>query len=372
MDVQGGRATVADVRSYYEEYVEDMGLRKHFRDYHVVTSIQKVFDLRNCADSESGEVEHCCQNIQENHCFLWEVRGYFTKVAASAHNVKDMEEKEEENQYICDWSSFSEDLMDQSADAPSSREEFCFVTPHVVLATGTYDVPNRLGIKGENQPSVLHSLCAFEQLLTDGVLTSSSSPVCIVGAGLSAADAILMALNSGIPVIHIFRRAPNDPSLIFKKLPRSMYPEYHRVASLMKGETENELYQAYPRHRLVEVSSQMVFLKPCSSSSRSPSPHGADGSIISVDVSCTVIMIGSRPDLSFLANGGRNLGVVPKWQIDSKHNPVDVDLFTYQSVHEPRLFAMGPLVGDNFVRFGIGGALGITNHLTQCSQKGGL
>ena len=119
---------------------------------------------------------------------------------------------------------------------------------------------------------------------------------------------------------------------------------------------------------MAEIGQGMVLLKPTARRShpRSPSPPSTDTSIISIDVSLTVVMIGSRPDLTFLNNEGRDLGVVPKWPIDSKHNPVDVDPFSYQCTHEPGLFAMGPLMGDNFVRFGIGGALGITNHL--CSD----
>lgn len=138
----------------------------------------------------------------------------------------------------------------------------------------------------------------------------------------------------------------------------------------MKGEVEHELYHVYPQHCVVEIGEQMIMLKP-TSTSRSPSPL-PDSSIISIEVSCTVVMIGSRPDLSFLPGEGRNLGVVPKWPIDSKHNPIDVDLFSYQSPHEHGLFAMGPLIGDNFVRFGIGGALGITNHLSRSIQEGNL
>ena len=274
-----------------------------------------------------------------------------------------------------------EDLPDVAGDPALTvdREEFCFVTPRVVLATGTYDIPNRLGVSGESLPSVVHSLCALEKRLSHEDLTRASAPVCVVGAGLSAADAILMALEAGLPVVHVFRCGPNDPSLIFRKLPESIYPEYHRVAMLMKGEEEHELYQAYPRHHVAEIAQQMVLLKPAlpgsssspssSSSSRGPPSGSSDQSIVSVDVSMTVIMIGSRPDLSFLPGGGRKLGLVPKWPIDSKHNPVDVDPFSYQAIHEPGLFALGPLIGDNFVRFGIGGALGITHHLSADEGK---
>ncbi|XP_070193518.1 oxidative stress-induced growth inhibitor 1-like isoform X2 [Littorina saxatilis] len=429
LDFSSNRATTGDVRDYYEEYVEAMGLREHFKDYHTVTAVQKLFCTNSCADCESGEVEPCCQNIRQNHHFLWEVRGYKT-LAPPLRSPRESGTQETRGSSIGDGttssdeefgpeaadsdsgsrcsggsadkdlgevdvdgsalstsrssslgrksrksscsSSSSQDLTNTFGDLSLEREEFCFVTPNVVLATGTYDIPNRLGVIGESSTSVIHSLCAFEQRLFDEDLTRTSAPICVVGAGLSAADAILMALEAGLPVIHVFRCGPSDPSLIFRKLPQSIYPEYHRVAMLMKGQVTDELYQPYPRHRVVEISHEMVLLKPCLSRpnpSRSPSPHDNDPSIVSVDVSLTVIMIGSRPDLSFLPGGGRDLGVVPKWPIDSKHNPIDVDPFSYQSTHEQGLFAMGPLVADNFVRFGIGGALGIANHLSQAAEN---
>lgn len=386
---QDYRATVGDVCDYYEEYVTSAGLKEHFMDYHVVTSVQKVFHMQNGADCESGEVEPCCQNIQQNHRFLWEVRGYRivnstsdedrSDFASSSSSVSHKEGSDINNGEMessseggsCSRSSSCSDLTGNFEDLflSGDREEFCYLAANVILATGTYDIPNRLGVPGETSSSVIHSLCAFEKRLSVGDMAENAEPVCVVGAGLSAADAILMAMEAGVPVIHVFRCGPQDPNLIFRRLPQSMYPEYHRVAQLMRGEVQHELYTPYPRHRIVEINHQMVLLKPSTPSPRTPSPPATDNSIISLEVACTVIMIGSRPDLSFLPGEGRNLGLVPKWPIDNKHNPIDVDQFSYQSSHEHGLFAMGPLIGDNFVRFGIGGALGITSHLTQKSQK---
>ena len=45
-----------------------------------------------------------------------------------------------------------------------------------------------------------------------------------------------------------------------------------------------------------------------------------------------------------------SLGVVPNTRV-SKNNPVDINIYTFESVKHPGLYAMGPLVGDNFVRF---------------------
>ncbi|BFZ13100.1 hypothetical protein BsWGS_16139 [Bradybaena similaris] len=324
-----GRATIGDVKDYYTAYVKLQGLEKFFRDFHTVTSVQRVFHVRSNVDSESGEVEPCCRNVRVNHTHCWEVRGYCT-------------------------------IMDDQG-MPFARRDFCYVAPHVVLATGAYDIPNRLGVEGENLPTVVHSLGEFEKLLSNCEASTVTDPVLVVGAGLSAADAILMAMESNVPVIHVFRRRPSDPTLIFSKLPKAMYPEYHHVHNLMKGKEVSELYKPLPSHTITEIMHNKVLVN-CKRS----------GTVTWFDVSFTAIMIGSRPDLGFLPREGRHLGIVPEWPIDSKHNIIDIDAYSYQSVHEPQLFALGPLVGDNFVRFGIGGAIGITSHLSRCSKKNSL
>lgn len=53
--------------------------------------------------------------------------------------------------------------------------------------------------------------------------------------------------------------------------------------------------------------------------------------------------------------------------IDCKTNPIAVDKFTNECLHMPNrgLYAMGPLVGDNFIRFIGGGALAITTALNK-------
>lgn len=89
-----------------------------------------------------------------------------------------------------------------------------------------------MNVPGENLPFVIKSLQAMEQLISSQKLNRQSEPVLIVGAGLSAADAIIAAHFHGIPIIHVFRRKAADPSLIFGQLPSNMYPEYHKVLLL--------------------------------------------------------------------------------------------------------------------------------------------
>lgn len=58
-------------------------------------------------------------------------------------------------------------------------------------------------------------------------LITELKPVVIVGAGLSAADAVTICRSSGINVIHVYR---NRSAGLDKMLPENVYPEYHEVS----------------------------------------------------------------------------------------------------------------------------------------------
>lgn len=100
---------------------------------------------------------------------------------------------------------------------------------NVVLATGTHDIPARLGVEGESLPFVHHSFWELEAAICRGELSHMSDPVLVVGAGLTAADAVLATHHLNTPVYHVFRRSVTDPELIFNQLPKLLYPEYHKV-----------------------------------------------------------------------------------------------------------------------------------------------
>ncbi|CAH1780134.1 unnamed protein product [Owenia fusiformis] len=314
------RASMNDVKNYYEAYVSENKLEKYFQNNTIVTSVQRVVNRdEHEIDSESGEVMSSSCNGQ-----IWEVRGYHL------------------NEEMC--------------------MGFCYRSRNVVIATGTYDIPNKLGLPGENQHEyILHSIAELEKVIESGELRPDSSPLAVVGAGLSAADGILTAKSMGIPVKHICRRHCDDPMLIYNKLPSALYPEYHQVLRMMKNEEKHEGYECFPKHRILDLMQDNKIL------------ISGDGSPCDriLEVSYLLVLIGSRPDLSFLPNEGKDLGIVPNCAIHCKHNPIDVDPYSYQSVHEPGLFAMGPIVGDNFVRFLRGGALGIASTLykNQSSDK---
>lgn len=243
-------------------------------------------------------------------------------------------------------------------------KQFKYVAKNVVLATGQTDEPNKLGVPGEDLPFVLHKLKDLDDLVKTGHLTQNSDPVMVVGAGLSAADAIINAQGHGLPIAHVFRKSVSDPGLIFNKLPVALYPEYHTVhrmmasgsyhhTMLLKGqpvEREHPGYKAWGETDIVEITKdRKVRLK---------GPHTNE----MIQISYILVLIGASPDLTFLAEAGQQLGRIPGAVI-GRNNPIDIDVFSHQSSNIPGLFAMGPLTGDNFVRFIQGGALAIASHV---------
>lgn len=63
-------------------------------------------------------------------------------------------------------------------------------------------------------------------------------------------------------------------------------------------------------------------------------------------------------------DAGYGFGDDPKKAIDCKNNPIAVNKFTNELLNVPSgVFALGPLVGDNFVRFIAGGALSISSYI---------
>lgn len=184
-------------------------------------------------------------------------------------------------------------------------QPFEYRCKRVVLATGTTDSSNRLGVSGEETYNwVTHEFKDFERKLDRSNsplskciqyhhlshiqscisphLNKESSPkgtslqindqydsddlkpgiepVLIIGSGLSAADAIMAARFRGISVIHVFRNNPNkaDKKKSLDKiqwLPASMYPEYHKVYEMMGDRGRHyPLYKSLPDHVVVDFS----------------------------------------------------------------------------------------------------------------------
>ena len=92
-----------------------------------------------------------------------------------------------------------------------------------------------------------------------------------------------------------------------------------------------------------------------------------------VQISKALVLIGAHPNLSFLTDNGRPLGIYPDEPITCRRNPIDADPFTNSvlAADGPGFYAMGPLVGENFVRFLKGGALAIASDLAKKQREGG-
>nr|XP_004659636.1 oxidative stress-induced growth inhibitor 1 [Jaculus jaculus] len=305
--LRNSRATAGDIAHYYRDYVTKKGLSQNFVSGAVVTAV------------EQETLEHDGSATQVPRP-LFRVSGFLTT----------------KNQ---------------------SRQPFSLWARNVVLATGTLDSPARLGIPGETLPFVHHDLSALEAALRMGTVNSTSDPVLIVGAGLSAADAVLFAHHYNIPVIHAFRRSVHDPGLVFNQLPKMLYPEYHKVHQMMREQSILSPspyvgYRSLPEHQplLFKDDLQAVFRDP-------------QGGQHLFGVSLVLVLIGSYPDLSYLPGAGTDLATDPEQPVSPKRNPIDVDPFTYESTRQEGLYALGPLAGDNFVRFVQGGALAAASSL---------
>lgn len=315
------RASVSSVATYYHDYVIRKGLMQYFRPGTTVTEIKPAdsiyfLDLKSSPcderDPETGVVK------DNNKRPLWEVHGY-------------------------------DDITDKS---------FHYVTHHVVLATGSTDRRNKLNVPGEQLPFVIHTLCDLEKVITTKQVTPDSDPVLVVGAGLSAADAVIAARFHGLSVVHVFRRAADDPGFIFQQLPENMYPEYHKVHQMMMdGGNSYPGYKALSQHYLVEICDDNKVR------------IGGPDKSTTVKVSYVISLIGSKPELNFVPYRGTKLGVQQGYLIDSKTNPIRIDPYTHQCVHAPGVYALGPLAGDNFVRFLQGGAMAITSHINKEVQQ---
>ncbi|KAM6967473.1 oxidative stress-induced growth inhibitor 2 [Aplochiton taeniatus] len=371
------RATPEEISSYYSNYVKLMGLQKNFVDNTYVTSVQKLSRGHKGEVLENGQGEgggegrgedgkepYEGNEIKSSNSVgggaLWEVRGY-QRVQGDTH------------------------------------VPFCLFSENVVLATGASDSPIRLGVEWEELPFVFHSISDLGLALSQRKLGPNSDPILIVGAGLSAADAVLCACNSNIPVLHVFRKHVDDSDLIFKQLPKRLYPEYHKVYHMMRSQTHATTNSAANGALSTSLASS-VCAKMCSK------PHSSDkatdgspslfpnytsfpehcvvsfqpdmkcilqgnNSLKAFKISMVLVLIGTYPNLFFLKGQGQYLGLDPTKPISCKQNPIDIHPFTFECIKEPGLFAMGPLVGDNFVRFLKGGALGIASCLLKRLNK---
>lgn len=320
------RASAGDVAEYYSSYVSQLNLEKNFECGVTVVKVEDLSTKTGCQFTEM-ELWKRCTNIDcledGGICCLEE------------YNPR--AEKETDQKYK--WKVTSCD----------KERKLVVKAKKLVLACGLGQ-PNRLGVNGENLPFVIHSVTELQGRLPH--ISAVGKSIVIVGAGISAADAILAALERNIHVIHVFRQKSTSETLLLNKLPKT-YQEYHHMRSLMTGQIQSHLYTPLEQH-IVEG-----FTQDCHCHVR-----GTNGHQSKLNISTAVVLIGSHADLDFLPPHLRaSLGYQADKFIDSTTNMIDIDLFTSQSEKCSDLYALGPLVGDNFVRFVFGSALGSAQNI---------
>ncbi|XP_075693045.1 oxidative stress-induced growth inhibitor 1 [Rhinoderma darwinii] len=326
-NLRNDRSTAGDILNYYQYYIKNKRLEDNFISGAVVTSVTKITDMEN-TNTFGNEI-------------IW--------------NNAENEEDKNQGKNVFQINGFIKNEQ-------GPKQNFCLYAENVVLATGTNDSPSWLGIQGENLPFVSHQISALEEALKSKRVCQDSDPVLIIGAGLTAADAILLAHHYNIPIIHAFRRRVNDPALIFNQLPHVMYPEYHKVHQMMKEQSvfkggPYKGYMSLPEHHAMCFDDR----KKCTFRDK----HGQHKTF---NVSMVLILIGSNPNLSFLPKNGRDLALDTEQPVNSKRNPFDIYPFTYECIQQKGLYAVGPLAGDYFVRFVQGGALAVASSLLK-SQR---
>ncbi|TAE69889.1 MAG: YpdA family putative bacillithiol disulfide reductase [Bacteroidetes bacterium] len=142
---------------------------------------------------------------------------------------------------------------------------------NIVLATGFYDIPNLLNVKGENLPKVLHyysdpHLYAFQKII-------------VVGAANSAVDVALECFRRGAEVTMVIRE---------KQIRES-------VKYWVKPDIENRIKEgsikAYFEAEIVEIRENDVDIR-------------VENNIISIENNFVLAMTGYQPNYAFLENLG--------------------------------------------------------------------
>ncbi|XP_012556189.1 oxidative stress-induced growth inhibitor 2 [Hydra vulgaris] len=228
----------------------------------------------------------------------------------------------------------------------TTTQMFTLFSDNVALAVGASNIPRKLYITGEHYDFVCHALPDIETMINQKL------PVLVVGCGLVALDAVLKLIANRIPVYHVFRRSVKDPELILNQLP-SAYADYLQLKPLMTGKClNNEYYKPLPQHNVVGIlPNREVIIE-----------HTNKMLAYKLHVNRVIILVGLLPDLSIIDNSD-SLKEDPQKEFNIKTNPLDIDLYTYECRSRKGLYALGPLVGDNFVRLISGGALAITHGL---------
>jgi len=371
------RTTAGSVGQYYSSYVHKMELDSHFCSNVTVTSLESCdFKPENLTNGKEVDLKRKLNNnnfrlpqakrLPEQSELDEAVGSCPGSPSSVSSNVSDTSDSfEDSGCCICPCKAYSAMSLSDTPNCDSCRypwmlrgwcvsnsRHFKIFAKTIVLACGTNEKHNLLGVPGEHLSFVRHEFC----LKDISQLSNHSKPVVVVGAGLSAADAILALLEKKIPVVHVFRKRATEVASSFTRLSPTIYPKYTRVFALITGKTVDGCYQIYPEHVIRSFNkNRMCQLEKLD-----------DGSKMTLECSMVFVMTGGLADLKFISPKIPIRGVNPHDPlIHPTHNPLSVDPYSFTIDGVDNMYAIGSLVGDNFVRFVFGSALGVVNHLNK-------
>ena len=386
-----GRVSLGSVARYYQSYVKKMELDSHLRNNVTVTqasllcpkskserrsqSCESTFSFTSTSSRESDHntrtsspeitIFRPCQSGQTTlldtggQAIVGETRDEEEEVVSSNDEIEVPTVSDSDDtgiscctkQMLLSPKSYRWVVRGRTVDGDGQEGCVCVCAKNLVLATGVEDSPKKLGVPGEDHRYVRHS---FSDISPDE--SRRDRPVLVVGAGLAAADAVSHNLSQGHSVVHVFHQDTSDQRLLYHTMDPSTYTEYVTLFQKMSGRLKDPSYTPLPQHRVLEFAENGL----CTVHSI------RDGTSKNIKVSLALVLIGGQTQLDFLPECmTRQLGLHPDQPIDTKHNPMDLDPYTFESENFPSLFALGPLAGDNFVRFVLGGAIGITKKLRE-------
>jgi len=381
---QNIRAAAADISQYYSSYVEEMKLHSHF------LSAGTIIDLKPFTSKETNGTTviglkrkpsllppgyGAKRSTEKSESDETPPNSPTNSVSSNSSMESEVSRKSEDSGCCCpckeyasmaisskpQWNKYDTTLNNKDSQRSEyswklrgwcSKYSRCFniCAKTVVLACGTNDQPNMLRVSGEDLPFVKHYFSTTEL----AQLSSQSKPVVVIGSGLSAADAITVLLEKRVPVCHVFHKSEAEAASPFATLSLVAYPEYTRVFRLVSGKMADSCYRKYSKHVVNSFSED----GKCQISD-------VDKTVTqTLDCSMALVMIGSHADLNFISPEVPISGVDPtKKFIHPTSNPLSVDPYTFAVSKVDNMYAIGSLTGDNFVRFVLGSALGVANHL---------
>lgn len=295
LDCSDWRPSRKQVVQYYQYYTNWAGINKNCRTGTEVLQIQPI-------TKEGIPGRCCCPRYSKT------VHNY------SSYNMTTCKK-------CCEFKYIVRGII---RSASHHITKFAIRTNHVILATGSFNVPIPLQIPGENLPGVFND----SRAMLSSLQPQDTLPVLVVGSGLSAADPILNLKQKGRSIIHVFYSPSSYPRSNRSRHPlatcwKDEYPEYHSVYQMMKGQSAHQ-YEGFPDSQLLQLDKVGTSLQ---------ATLLTQGGITHRRIlSRAVILVGRRPNLNLLIN--QSLPSPPIWN----------------STSPTTLHSIGSLSGSSFVR----------------------